>query len=458
MRTPKILSFKNGVIEWTAADGADKFILRVNGENISDGDGYFRAQKYDVGQLPHGAAIELSAVCADGASTLAVVYNAKTHALELPRPTEFTVDGETLKWKKTAGARAYKVYDTDYNATTVTDAYYDMSEKNTVVCVCPVPESGAVRIPEPEICDIPYLSGRGVADDPYVIKTPFDLRAVDYYESVFAERGGQPNHYVLGDDIDYGTVDALDNDSNVFALKKPFFGVLDGKNRKLCDFRVENDCGHWALFDYVARGGVVKNLIIENAEIVCRARDAAHPVNSSVATIAYVNNGEITAVKLRAVRLTAVGGGAAGIVVHNYGRVTGCSVAGELVQENTSEIGAASYEMSGAVLENCDGGVVDNNRILSLVVRGTGDNVRSVAGVVSVNREGGRAMCNGYDTVVVVNPAPDSEYGGAVAYNAGIVHNCGATLGAFVVGGVSVTRDENFRGKLVGKNDGEASY
>ncbi|MCX4314820.1 MAG: hypothetical protein OSJ83_13335, partial [Clostridia bacterium] len=72
----------------------------------------------------------------------------------------------------------------------------------------------------------------------YIIKTPFDLRAIDYYESLFAARGGKPNHYVLSEDIDYGTVNALDNESNVFALKKPFFGVFDGNNKKLCDFRV----------------------------------------------------------------------------------------------------------------------------------------------------------------------------------------------------------------------------
>lgn len=457
MRTPKITSFNNGVIEWSTADGECRFVLSVDGENIGDDDGFFRAKKFDASALSHGARLELTAVYPDGKAAVTVVYNAKKRVLELPRVTEFAVDGETLKWEKTAGARAYKVYDTDYNATTVHAAEYDMSVKNPILCVCPVPESKAVCAPEAEISDIPYLSGGGTADDPYIIKTPFDLRTVDYYESLFAERGGSPNTYVLGDDIDYGTVHALDNDSNIFSLKKPFFGVLDGKNKKLSDFRVEHDGGHWAMFEHIARGGVVKNLTVENADITCRARDAVHPINSSVAAIAYFNDGEISSVKLRSVRLTAVGGGPAGIAVHNHGRVIGCSMAGVLVQGNTSALGSASYEAAGIVLENCAGGEVDNNYVFALNVRGSGENVRSAAGVVSVNREGGKVLCNGFDSVVMTNVAQGSEYGGVAAYNAGVVRNCGAKLGTLVVGGVQISGDENFRGKLVGKNDGEAS-
>ncbi|MCX4314821.1 MAG: hypothetical protein OSJ83_13340, partial [Clostridia bacterium] len=215
--------------------------------------------------------------------------------------------------------------------------------------------------------------------------------------------------------------------------------------------------GHWALFEYIARGGAVKNLTIENADIICIARDAMHPINSSVAIVAYFNDGEISAVKLRSVRLTAVGGGAAGIVVHNYGRVVGCSVVCELVQGNTSALGSASYEAAGIALENRDGGLIDNNRAVSLTVRGTGGIVRSAAGVVSVNREGGKVLCNGFDTVITINTAQDTEYGGVVAYNAGIVRNCGATLGTLVVDGVQIGEDDNLRGRLVGKNDGEAS-
>lgn len=456
MRGPDIISFKKGVIEWAADKAVDFCVLNVNGSETKL-EGKLDRYNYKL-DCARDAIIKLTAVAGDERATTVVKFVASKQKLKFAC-IPAVAGGEHIVWNKVSGASSYRVYDLDYSAATVFGTEYDLSDRNIALCVCPDSCREAVESAEPEISDILYLSGAGTESEPYIVKTPFDLRAVEYYETVYAVNGarGLRNHYRIENDIDYGAVDAFESESNMYALNKPFYGTLDGNNKRLVNVRVGYDGGYWALFDYIAAGACVKNIIFENAEIFNGSRDDVHPLDSSVALIAHANHGEISGIKLDAVRLVASGGGVCGIATHNYGRVVGCTVYGELVQASTERLGAASYEMSGVVLENCYGGVAGGNRIKSLVIRGAG-NIRSAAGVVSVNRKGGTVAANEFGSVVISGAVAQSEYGGITAYNAGAVVRGGAALGALTVDGERVTSDtgEGNKGKLVGKNDGTA--
>lgn len=454
MRGPEIISFDKSVIEWTADSVGCFFVLEINGKKVAEGD----VTRYRL--PPYDCEIKIIAMGNGRRACTKIKYDASRGTLEF-LPVDVRVDGERISWDKAGGACAYRVYDVEFNAVTVTRNGYDLSDRNIAVCVCPDSCGGIVKSAEPVIDpSIPYLSGAGTEAEPYAIKTPFGLRAVDYYETV-AARDNAPapkrrNHYRIENTLDYGEIGTLEGESNLYTLKKPFFGTLDGNNNRLINVRVGYDGGYWALFDYVTAYGRIKNTVFENVEIVNNARDCMHPINSSVALVAYRNDGEITGVKLDRVRLTSAGGGIGGIVVHNYGKVTGCTVLAECVQAPTREMGAAEYETAGVVLENHGGGIVGGNRIISLYVRGA-QNVRSAAGIVSVNRAGGAVIANEFDKVSISGAVANSEYGGLVAYNAGTVDCSGSTLGVMTVNGerVETLISSDGKGKAVGKNDGE---
>ena len=94
-----------------------------------------------------------------------------------------------------------------------------------------------------------------------MIKTPFDLRAIDYYELRRSETNGVRRCYRIENDMDYNAVNALESDSNIYTLRKPFNGTLDGNGKKLSNIRVNYDGGFWALFEFLERGAVVTNAL-----------------------------------------------------------------------------------------------------------------------------------------------------------------------------------------------------
>lgn len=458
MRCPEIISFHNGVIEWSADSGAAAFIVVVNGKTVSDGDdGFYRGTTYALDM--NVDAVITVAYADDETARISLVYDSATKKLALAPITEYSLNGDWLEWNEAGGAAGYRVYDVDFNVTTVDDAYYYLHTRKPVWCVCPVPVSSAVCESEPRNVDIKYLDGDGTETAPYLIHTPVELRAIDYYETKYALCDGERNHYKIARDIDYLAVGVLEGESNICTLKKPFFGVLDGDGKRLSHIHVRYDGGYWALFDYIALGGRVQNITFDDADIYNSVRDEIHPINSSTAVVAFVNNGEIVGVALDGVRITAVGGGVCGIAVHNNGSVCGCRVNGEFVQYVTSGLGSASYEMSCIVLENRAGGVVRSNIVTDAMLRGTGENIRAAAGCVSVNRAGGIVEGNSFGNITVGGRAIGTECGGIVAYNSGCVVHGVARLGTLVVDGSYVECDfgggDCLCGRLIGKNDGE---
>lgn len=467
LRSPKIISFDNGVLAWEADPKATAHIVKINGSPVTDtGDGYWHTSSIDTKSYASALRIEITSIgngypIRPSVPTAVTTNSAKTK-LAMAAVSTCVVRNGVLKWSAVEGASAYRLVDINHTVITVRDTSYDLSDRNLILGVYPV--SGAALYEDASLdekASIQYLSGNGTAEDPYLIKSPFDLRAIDYYESVYDEERASgsvtPNHYRIENDINYDQVPVADDESNVYTLTRPFYGVLDGNDKTLSNIRVEYDGGYWALFDFIVSGATVKNIIFDTVYIHNSQQDNTHPLNASIATVADRNYGTVSGITLKNANFSARGGEVCGIVTHNYGTVSGCTVSGEFALDSTSSLGSATYEMAGVVLENCNGGTVSGNHVKTLSLRGTGGNLRSAGGVVSVNRQGGIVRDNSFDNVSVTNMvATGSEYGGVVAYSAlanGVIKGTG-TLGTFTVGGSPVSTDNgtspSYRGKLLG--------
>lgn len=457
-----MISLTNGVLSWSF-DRAVAFVVRIDGAAVG-GDGLYRETTLfvDAPELigkPLDVEIEpITGGVSSGAFRVRVDAEHKRLAL---LPVGVTVEDGALLWRPVLGAAGYRVVDIERNATVVADTYYEMHAGKPIYGVFPVSAIDGVADAAIARTDIKYLEGEGTEASPYLIRTPFDLGAVDYYEALYAEDGGRAprNRYLIVNDIDYGAVAELEENSNVKQLSQPFFGVLDGGGNRLSGLRVEYDGGHWALFEFIAEGGEVRNIVFDEPSIKNVLRLKYYPIDASVATVAHINRGTITKASVVGATYSAAGGTVAGICTHNFGTVSRCSVSGELVQGNTGLDGQACCEMAGIVTENCRGGIVERNAA-ELSVRGMRlsgyVNVGTVGGIVAVNRRGARVRGNAVTSLSVVG---EYELGGIVGYNAGDARECGVTE-KFICNGLEMTCDvgtaENGRcGRLIGKDDGE---
>ena len=451
---PEITSFDKNVIKWDGVTGA-VYTVKVNGQTVTES----ATDSYDVSSLTDSARIDifasLNGETSDVTSMMYDYYAGKLRALPI---SEYTVDGEVLRWSAVKGATGYKIVDLDFNSYTVKNLYYDMAMRNIVYGVYPVMPASSVLASADIVsaADIKYLEGSGTATDPYLINTPFDLRTVDYYELRYSENGGNKNYYKINANMDYRTVSALDGESNMFTLRKPFFGTLDGGNHTLSYITVKNNNGFWAMFEHIAVGATVTSIKFDTATITNSVLDTTHPINATIAMVAYRNYGTVSQITLANGKFNTKGGEIAGLVAHNFGTVSNCTVTGcELRENTTSDLGTAAYEMAGVVLENCGGGRVENNSVSTLTIYGMGSNIGSSAGVVAINRKGGAVTNNSFDGVIIRNLKSGKEAGGVVGYCAtgGTVTKGSGTLGSLTVNNANVTNENGSsgKGKLYGK-------
>ena len=455
--SPEITSFDNGVITWKNVVGATSYTVKVNGAASET-----QTNTYSISSLGDNATIEIAAkIGGKTGSVTKVAYDAAAQKLRVLPIKDYRLDGDILRWGEIGGAKGYKIVDLDFNSYVVTTPYYIMSERNIVYGVYPVMDAqSVVASAEVESVDIKYLDGSGSQADPYLIKTPFDLRTIDYYELKNFEAGNPvKNYYKIVNDLNYRTVSVLESNSNMFTLRKPFLGVLDGDGHTLSNIQVTHDNGFWALFEYIAAGATVGNIKFDDVEISNDYQKDEFPINPATAMVAYNNYGTVTTITLSHAKLTAAAGGVAGLVIHNYGKVIGCTVdVCELHEGPTSSMGSAVYEMGGVVLENCAGGEVSGNKVTNLRITGTSNNVGSAAGIVSINRKSATVKDNSYDNVTINNKV-GKEAGGVVAYcaNGGVVTEGSGTLGTLTVNNATISAKNGTnaapRGKLYGKKD-----
>lgn len=459
--SPEITSFENGIMEWKNDAAASEYTVKVNGTVVVQA----KVNTFDTSSVADKAKIEITAKIKGKDGVTSTVILDKTAGVLRAAPIgEYTLSGEILRWGEVGGAIGYKVVDLDFNAYTVNVPHYIMSIRNIVYGVYPVMASNSVvKSAEVAPADIKYLSGSGISADPYVINTPFDLRTIDYYELKYSENNGaKRNVYRIAADLDYNTVAALESESNIFTLRKPFFGTLDGNGKTLSNLSVNYKYGFWALFEYISSGATVKDITFDGVEINNENQDNntddtnenKHPINTAVATVAYKNNGTISNVTVNGAKYKTTAGGIAGIAIHNGGTVTGCTISDSTFNEGkTSHLGTAAYEMGGIVLENMKGGLVEKCTANKLVISGVGSNIGSTGGIVSINRAGATVKDNSYNELTVKNIKSGKEAGGVVAYCAksGDVTRGTGTLGTLTVGSASITSDMGNASKPYGR-------
>lgn len=496
LKSPIITNFENETLEWTGGSRAKEYVVTVAtgggapvpvavSGNTLNLRGYLGSCVVSITAHGDGTWFKDS-------DSVSVNVNSAHTALVLAPVNRFNVEDGRLSWQAVGGASAYKVVDLDRSVTIVEETFYEISgplgDKNIVYGVYPVSDSDIFEDAEIVPVDIPYLQGDGTAASPYLIKTAFDLRAIDYYEARYAEKiitspNTPKNFYRIEADIDYSTITPDDSGvSNIYTLAKPFYGTLDGNGKTLSNIFVAYDGGYWALFDMITPGATVKNIKFDKPIIINLLQKSDRPLKATVATVAYRNYGRIENVTVSGAKYTAAGGEVSGIATHNYsgGVVTGCTVkTSTFMQHATGQTSQACYEMAGVVLENY--GEVSANTVDDLSIIGSaakGDDggsyniVRTAGGIVSVNRAGGVVSANKYNKLVMKNMLNDYgqngngggfEFGGLVAYNAGTVTvGSAAGIGSFEWGATNstsvITRNIgvaiDLRGKHVGKNDG----
>ncbi|MDE6618198.1 MAG: hypothetical protein K2K13_04150 [Clostridiales bacterium] len=458
--SPEILSFADGIITWKEDSNAKTYTVKVDGVEAAQG----TSTTFNVASLSGNAKIEITASNGQSSSTIAVMYNSASRKLSVMPITDYTINGDIIRWSPIGGVVGYKVVDLDFNSYIVTTSHYIMSVRNLVYGVYPVmPVTSVVESAEITPVDIKYLDGSGTEADPYLIKTPFDLRAIDYYELKSSEiKSNAKNYYKIANDLNYSTVSALEAESNLFTLRKPFMGVLNGDGHTLSKITVNTDNGFWALFEFIAVGGMVTNIKFDEVEITNGIQKLEFPINPATAMVAYQNYGTVSSVALSNSKFTVKAGSAAGLVIHNYGTVENCMVVNcDLQEDATSAMGSAAYEMAGVVLENCKGGLVSGNTVSVLNIYGVGNkasgNIGSSAGIVAINRADGKVNNNSFDLVNIRSIKTGKEAGGVVAYcakgsdvTAGSASLGTLTVDASQIGATTGTQAQPY-GKLYGK-------
>lgn len=488
---PELTSFTDGVLTWSTVDYADGYVIKVNGNIFSDN---YQSNTLDTKTVNPGYESTLSiATRGDGlyyknSNELTVVLDAARSAVKMPAPSNFRVENGILKWNAVTNACEYKVIDLlTRTVVSVTSPEIDLTLVNLAAGVRAVSSLSTVGDSD-TVTDIPYLEGTGRSDSPYLIKTPFDLRAIDFYEADYAQKikttpSYRRNNYKIVEDLDYAANTMTEGGSNIFRLKMPFYGTLDGDNKCISNLNVVFDGGYWAMFEFVAPTGVIKNLRVNGANLHNGLQSAElFPVGAETALIAYNNYGVIDNITVSDLEITASGGAAASFAISNYGTISSCTIIDvRLIQESTGRVGQSCYEMAGFVIRNL--GLVENNKIVgNLEVRGNtasggGDakynNIRCVGGFIADNEGVAKNNVSLSGRIDIKNfNGGAGECGGIAAYNAGTIEYTLASDGSLrdinsftvslsAAGSGAVLNLEgsaiigyNYIGRLVGKNIG----
>ena len=302
--------------------------------------------------------------------------------------------------------------------------------------------------------ELPFLSGKGESNDPYIISTANELNSIGHNPRIMAA------HFKLINDIDLAGIDFCIIGSEIF----PFTGIFDGNGHTILNFNhTSTDFNSVGLFEYVkgpqaeirdlglispninSRNWQVGSLVgyFEGGTISnCYADGGNVSGYSSVGGLVGWINGSITNCHSSTTvsGMETVGGlvgyNCKGSVTDSYSTtvVTGDRNVGGLAGANrdmvtnsysTGEI-AGLFNVGGLVGSNKYTGTISNCYSTGCV---SGD--RPVGGLVGVNSFG--HMMNCYATATV---AGNEEVGGLVGLNLNIIENCYST--GFVSGNETV--------------------
>lgn len=432
------LDYSDGKLIWSVNSSTKNVSVTINdAEQLFDAD----VSSFDLSSLKEDAEISIKFV-GDGvyaldSQTVKVKYLFSKGSVCYPAPQNVRMDGAVLKFDEVLGANVYYVQDVNNTVTTITDLESDRSNKFLVKSVWA--GNNDVNISESEGSKVSYFSsekGDGSEGNPFIISTPEEMRYIEYYESVNLSM-----YYKLANDIvlsEYSPKD--DEDYNNFYNLGSFSGELDGNGYALTNTVVYYKDGYSSIFDSIAKTGVVKNLVFDNANWrtwTVRTNDGnLHNKGGECSILAYTNRGLVENVIVRNSSIYAVRDGASGLVSINKGTIINCTI------EATTSIYGAN-ESGGIAIFNS--GIVKGCKNYAAVSGNT-----TVGGIVA--RNNGTITECGNEGDITAN----TYAGGIVGYNFNIYDGTlqfDSTISlSYNSGKISVT---GYGGGIAGKNGGD---
>ncbi len=267
------------------------------------------------------------------------------------------------------------------------------------------------------------LAGVGTTEEPYRIATAENLGAINHYDSSAC--------YKLVADIN------LSNITWTTAPIADFDGTLDGDGFTVSNLSIKGG-SYLGLFRLLGPSAIVKNMIIEDANIVSKPNDRC------LGTIAAINRGSIeyccstgnVSDGFAPPAIYQSSASIGGLVGINRGSITNC---------NTNVQVSGRFNRGGLVGSNV--GSITSCYTIADVTGGL--NNFSIGGLVGYNVGGSITNC--YSTGDVSGGSDSEEIGGLVGYNSGCIMNC------YAIGNISSELSKigsDFFGGLVGLNKG----
>lgn len=430
------LQLADGKFTWTANTQATKVIVTVNGVATE-----YPAEttQYDASNLQKDSVFAVKFVGDNSlvfdSVTSAVIYNGANEKLGLVTPQNVRIDGYELTFDPVFGADVYYLLDVANNITTITTNSCDMSRKYLIKSVWACSADG--KYENSGSADVLYFTkGSGTQTDPYLIGSPVELRFVEYYESL-----GQSNYYKFSNDVvlpSYapGEEEVYNNLYNMGSLS----GVIDGDGYKLSNSVVYFCDGYSSLFDSVMPSGVIKNLVIDNANFrtwTNMTNDGImHEKGGECAILTYRNRGTIDNITVIDSYVYAAKDGAAALVSVNQGTISNCVIESTAHIYGANEAGGIAIFNSGAI-SNC-------------INRADVAGETTVGGIVGRNN-GTVSQCGNEGTITA-----NTFGGGIVGYNYNVFDEellYDSTISqCYNYGDVNVV---SYGGGVVGKNGGD---
>ena len=430
-----VLKVENGKLTWTANAKATKIIVKVNGV-ATELPG--SATEFDLSALTENCVITVQFIgdgmTAADSAVATITYNAATGVVALGAPQNVRMEGYELVFDAVPGADVYYLLDVANNVTTVATNRSDRTNKNLVKAVWAGDTSG--QLANSESVEVPYFAqGSGTQNDPFLISSQFELRYVEFYESLNEAKYYKFKNDVVLDEYEPGDEEVYNNFYNLGSLS----GVIDGDGHKLVNSVVYFSDGYSSLFDSIAPGGVIKNLVIDNANFRTWTKgtnDGFLEKGGECAILAYTNRGTLDNITVINSNVHAERDGAAALVSINKGTIKNSTV-----DSSTNVYGA--NEAGGFAIFN-------SGTIIGCINRGQVSGKTTIGGIVGRNN-GLVSQCGNEGTITATTYG-----GGIVGYNYNV--NDGGLMFESLIsqcynyGKVNVV---SYGGGIAGKNGGD---
>lgn len=262
-----------------------------------------------------------------------------------------------------------------------------------------------------------FADGNGSKSNPFIIQTGSQLKKIVKYPK---------GYFKQANDIDFNYTAV----GNLFSADQPFNGTYNGNGKTIM-----NISGNAALFRYVGKKGVIKNVKTKNCTVIA----------SYGAVLVCENYGKISKCDINGiVSGTFKASSYMGLIVSvNYGRISDCVSSGSITG-CTTEYGGTETVVGGiAAVNKAEGKVI--NCTSSANLSATAANYPYVGGITGHNN-GQITNCEANGTVAV---AKTNGFGGELTVGGISAYNSGSITSSYYTGATVVN--------LVGRNTGVIS-